>query len=99
MSWTCPTCASAQGNPPHYPSGPDECCDTCGRLLDVQERLAAAVSALVHHRGSGTASSSNEETCDVAEAAKLLHTSSDGVYSMHARGQLPRTIGVGRRLI
>ena len=61
------------------------------------ERFAAAVGDLLKRL---TASSTgNEPTSGVDEAAGLLKTTRGGIYAMHARGQLPRPIGPGRRLI
>ena len=104
VSWTCPACAAAQGGAVSYPGGPDDYCVGCKRTLDAVERLAAAVTVLLR-RTSGAQvalvppAPSSDETCGVAEAAKLLHTTPDGVSSMHARGQLPPSIGPGRRLL
>src|SRR3954466_5277494 len=89
--WTCPACAAAHGGLVSYPGGPDDYCVGCKRTLDAVERLAAAVTVLLP-RTSGApvalvpAAPSSEETCGVAEAARLLHTTPDGVYSMHSRG-------------
>ena len=61
------------------------------------ERLAATVGDLLKRL---TASSTgNEPTSGVDDAARLLKTTRGGIYAMHARGQLPRPIGPGRRLI
>jgi predicted DNA-binding transcriptional regulator AlpA len=97
--WCCPSCAAAAGAPALYPPGPDVYCATCGRPLDAQERLATAVSELVRQLPRIGAPSANDETCSVPEAAKLFHTTPDSVYAMHSRGQLPETIGPGRRLV
>ena len=87
------------GAPSLYPPGPDVYCATCGRPLDAQERLATAVSELVRQLPRIGAPSANDETYGVPEAAKLFHTTPDSVYAMHSRGQLPETIGPGRRLV
>jgi hypothetical protein len=97
--WSCPSCAKAAGSPALYPPGPDVYCAACGRPLDAQERLATAVSELIRqlpHLGSAQV---NEETCGVPEAARLFHTTPDSIYAMQSRGQLPETIGPGRRLV
>ncbi len=96
MSWKCPTCALAAQETATYPPGPDAYCAACARPLDAQERLAAAVAELVRHLAG---SAGNEATAGVETAAKILHTTSSGVYAMHARGKLPKPIGPGRRLV
>ena len=59
--------------------------------------LAAVVGDLLKRL---TASSTgNEPTSGVEDTARLLKTTRGGIYAMHARGQLPRPIGPGRRLI
>ena len=100
VSWICVTCATAEGCAPTYPGGPDEFCCACRRALDPTERLAAAVTILLRRTsgGPGTAASS-EETCGVADAARLLHTTPQAVYTLHSPGKLPPTIGPGRRLL
>ena len=104
VSWICVTCATAQGRAPTYPGGPDEFCFACKRALDPAERLAAAVTILLRRTSGAIASlapapPSNEETCGVAEAARLLHTTPQAVYTLHSRGKLPPCIGPGRRLL
>jgi hypothetical protein len=97
-AWTCPSCASNAGTVPFYPPGPDVYCSGCQRPLDTQERLAAALAELVK-RLSGQAPRNNAPTAGVAEAAQILKTTPGGIYAAHARGQMPATIGPGRRLI
>src|SRR5476649_2295102 len=97
--WHCLSCATAAGAPALYPPGPDVYCAICRRPLDAQERLATAVSELVRQLPRVGTSSVNDETCGVAEAAKLFHTTPDSIYAMQSRVQLPETIGPGRRLV
>src|SRR3954449_8902947 len=61
------------------------------------ERLAAALGDLLKRLPAS--STANEPTSGVDDAALLLKTTRGGIYAMHARGQLPRPIGPGRRLI
>ena len=98
-SWVCPSCASKAGATVTYPPGPNAYCASCRRPLDAQERLAAALTELVKHLSGGEAPSNDAPTVGVAEAAKILKTTSGAIYAMHSRGQMPAPIGRGRRLI
>jgi predicted DNA-binding transcriptional regulator AlpA len=59
--------------------------------------LTAAIAELLEQLSVRT--TANELTADVEEAARLLKTTRGGIYAMHARGQLPKPVGPGRRLI
>jgi len=59
--------------------------------------LTAALAELLKQLSDRTAA--NELTANVDEAARLLKTTRGGIYAMHARGQLPKPLGPGRRLI
>jgi predicted DNA-binding transcriptional regulator AlpA len=59
--------------------------------------LTATLAELLKQLSDRTAA--NELTANVEEAARLLKTTRGGIYAMHARGQLPKPLGPGRRLI
>jgi predicted DNA-binding transcriptional regulator AlpA len=76
------------------------CCPSCAAAAGAPALYPpGAVSELVRQLPRIGAPSANDETCSVPEAAKLFHTTPDSVYAMHSRGQLPETIGPGRRLV
>ena len=59
--------------------------------------LAAAVAELLKQLSDRN--TATELTADVEQAARLLKTTRGGIYAMRARGQLPKPLGPGRRLI
>ena len=59
--------------------------------------LTAAIAELLKQLSDRN--TAKELTADVDEAARLLKTTRGGIYAMHARGQLPKPVGPGRRLI
>ena len=63
----------------------------------ARENLAAIVRELLKQLGNDNGP--NDTTAGVEQAARLLKTTKNGIYALHARGKLPPTIGPGRRLI
>jgi hypothetical protein len=82
-----------------YPPGPDAYCAACRRPLDAQDRIAAALAELVRTRPAESPPASQSPTCGVEQAARILNTTVNGIYAMHARGKLPATVGFGRKLL
>ena len=62
-------------------------------------KLSAAVEALAARRSENAGRNTERPTCTVDEAAALLGTTAKGIYALHERGKLPRSIGPGRRLV
>lgn len=67
--------------------------------LEPIRRLTAAVERLAARFPDNVSSSPIKPTCTVEEAAALLGTTAKGIYALHERGKLPRSIGPGRRLV
>jgi len=67
--------------------------------LEPMLKLTAAVEALAARLSESTSRSTERTTCTVEEAAALLGTTAKGIYALHERGKLPRSIGPGRRLV
>jgi predicted DNA-binding transcriptional regulator AlpA len=62
-------------------------------------KLSAAVDALAARLSENAGRNTERPTCTVDEAAALLGTTAKGIYALHERGKLPRSIGPGRRLV
>jgi len=62
-------------------------------------KLTAAVEALAARMSDNASRKIERTTCTVEEAAALLGTTAKGIYALHERGKLPRSIGPGRRLV
>jgi len=62
-------------------------------------KLAAAVEGLAARLAESAGRNTERATCTVEEAAALLGTTAKGIYALHERGKLPRSIGPGRRLV
>ena len=67
--------------------------------LEPIQRLTVAVEALAARLSDNKDSSVGKPTCTVEEAAALLGTTAKGIYALHERGKLPKSIGPGRRLV
>ena len=88
---------------------PYDRCNGCGCYPPHPEREIAALTQLklatlesIRFRTKEAAAPSAPApagTCGVAEAARLLDTTPDGIYALRARGKLPASIGPGRRLL
>jgi hypothetical protein len=61
--------------------------------------VSAPRSAALAVVGSAAGAANDDETVGVDEAARILHTTRDGVYSMRARGKMPPPLGNSRRLV
>jgi hypothetical protein len=72
-----------------------------GAGLDVIRRLTAALEAIAARAAEDHTANENAQrpTCTVPEAARLLGTTPGGIYALHERGKLPRSVGPGRRLV
>ena len=97
LNWICPACAPGAGLPSIYPPGPDAYCEKCCRPLDAQERIAAALAELVRRRPAEPVAVESE-IVDVDEAARILKTTTNGIYALKARGKMPPPVGPGRNL-
>jgi hypothetical protein len=104
--WACGDCCKRAGRTEEYPPHVDALCGLCGRALLPLERIAAALAVLARAGlgpGSGSAANNDKETdpetVDVDGAARLLKTTAVGVYSLKAKGKMPKPIGRGRRLL
>jgi len=62
-------------------------------------KLTAAVEGLAARLSEKAGTNADRPTCTVDEAAALLGTTAKGIYALHERGKLPRSIGPGRRLV
>ena len=67
--------------------------------LEPIQRLTIAVEALAAQLSNKQNLNSQKPTCTVEEAASLLGTTAKGIYALHERGKLPKSIGPGRRLV
>jgi len=67
--------------------------------LEPMLKLTAAVERLAARLAENGARNTVGATCTVEEAAGLLGTTAKGIYALHERGKLPRSIGPGRRLV
>ena len=67
--------------------------------LEPIQRLTVAVEALAARLSDNKDSSVCKPTCTVEEAAALFGTTAKGIYALHERGKLPKSIGPGRRLV
>lgn len=73
--------------------------DVSAPALEPIRRLAIAVEALAAQLFDRQDPNPQKPTCTVEEAAALLGTTAKGIYALHERGKLPRSIGPGRRLV
>ena len=80
---------------------PDEGCLAGPAISTLQPmlKLTAAVEALATRLSEKAGRNPERPTCTVEEAAALLGTTAKGIYALHERGKLPRSIGPGRRLV
>jgi predicted DNA-binding transcriptional regulator AlpA len=73
--------------------------DASVAALEPIRKLTLAVEALAHQLTGESGSNAPKPTCTVEEAAALLGTTAKGIYALHERGKLPKSIGPGRRLV
>jgi predicted DNA-binding transcriptional regulator AlpA len=73
--------------------------DASAAALEPIRKLTLAVEALAHQLTGESGSNAPKPTCTVEEAAALLGTTAKGIYALHERGKLPKSIGPGRRLV
>ncbi len=84
--WRCRNCADADGESYVYPPDADAYCSTCGAPLSAEERVAAALAALVRAPAANT----DKPLLTSNEAAALLGTTKRGLEGLRRRGKFAR---------